>query len=194
MLSSSKNAVPDKPVFRTGLVRVLLVNVAVVPETYVSTLVTASCFIVPPSLTMIWSASAITTLDAEVFPSNTFNSVPVVVIAVEPFNLGDVKVLFVSVSVVARPTSVSVPVGMVTVPELLMLVITGVVSVLFVSVCVPVSVATLLSMASVMLLPLKLEVKPVPPNIPSTSESKSIEPLLLPSVMSKSSAVIAVST
>ena len=45
-----------------------------------------------------------------------------------------------------------------------------------------------------MLLPLRLEVKPVPPKIPNTSESKSIEPLLEPSVMSKSSAVIADST
>ena len=45
-----------------------------------------------------------------------------------------------------------------------------------------------------MLLPLRLLVKPVPPKIPNTSESKSIEPLLEPSVMSKSSAVIAAST
>ena len=86
-----------------------------------------------------------------------FNSVPVVVTAVEPFNLGCVSVLFVSV-------------------------------------CVPESVATVLSMERVMLLPLRAESTPVPPSIPSVSESKSIEPVLLPSVMSKSSAVRAVST
>ena len=66
--------------------------------------------------------------------------------------------------------------------------------VLFVSVCVPTSVATVLSIAMVMLLPLRVEVAPVPPKIPNASESKSIEPLALPSVMSKSSAVICVST
>jgi hypothetical protein len=37
---------------------------------------------------MIWSASTITTDDAEVSPSRIFNSAPVVVTAVEPFNLG----------------------------------------------------------------------------------------------------------
>ena len=134
-----------------------MVNVLVVPEKYVSSLVTAICFITPLSLTINWSLSCTTTEEAFVFPSKTFNSVPVVVIAVEPFNL-------------------------------------GVVSVLFVNVCVPVSVATVLSIASVMLLPLREEVIPVPPSKPNTSESKSIEPLLEPSVMSKSSAVILVST
>ena len=103
-----------------------------------SSLVTASCFIVPLSLSMIWSASTITTDDAEVSPSRMFNSVPVVVTAVEPFNLGCVSVLFVSV-------------------------------------CVPVSVATVLSIERVMLLPLRAESTPVPPSIPSVSESKSIE-------------------
>ena len=49
---------------------------------------------------------------------------------------GVVSVLFVSVSVVARPISVSVPIGKVSVPLLLMLAIVGVVSVLFVRVCV----------------------------------------------------------
>ena len=44
--------------------------------------------------------------------------------------------LFVSVSVVALPTSVSAPVGNVIVPEFEILLIIGVVSVLFVSVCV----------------------------------------------------------
>ena len=52
MLSSSLNAVPDNVPFSTGLVNVLLVSVAVVPEKYVSSLVTAICFIVPLSLTI----------------------------------------------------------------------------------------------------------------------------------------------
>ena len=160
--SSSKNALPETevfntPLFITGAVKVLLVNVAVVPEKYVSSLVTAICFIVPLSFTMNWSASTKTTELALVSPSKTLISVPVVVIAIEPLSLGAVSVLFVSV-------------------------------------CVPVSVVTVLSIASVILLPLRLEVKPVPPKIPNTSESKSIEPLLLPSVMSKSSAVSCVST
>ena len=50
--------------------------------------------------------------------------------------------LFVNVSVVARPTNVSVLVGKVNVPVLDMVEMMGLVSVLFVSVCVPVSVAT----------------------------------------------------
>jgi hypothetical protein len=50
--------------------------------------------------------------------------------------------LFVSVSVVARPTNVSVFVGNVSVPVLDIVEITGAVNVLFDSVCVPVSVAT----------------------------------------------------
>ena len=50
--------------------------------------------------------------------------------------------LFVSVSVVARPTNVSVLVGNVSVPVLDIVEMIGFVSVLFVSVCVPVSVAT----------------------------------------------------
>ena len=97
-------------------------------------------------------------------------------------------------SVVARPTNVSVDVGRLNVPVLLICAITGVVSVLFVSVCVPVSVTTVLSIERVISLPLREELTPVPPKIPSVSESKSIEPTVLPSVMSKSSAVIAAST
>ena len=53
--------------------------------------------------------------------------------------------LFVSVSVVARPTNVSVDVGKVNVPVFTMLEITGVVNVLLDSVCDPVSVTTELS-------------------------------------------------
>ena len=44
-------------------------------------------------------------------PSNKFISAPVAVILVVSFIFGVVNVLFVSVSVVARPTKVSVEVG-----------------------------------------------------------------------------------
>ena len=60
----------------------------------------------------------------------------VAVLIVGVVNAGEVKVLLVSVSVVARPTKVSVPVGTVIVPELLIDAITGVVKVLLVSVSV----------------------------------------------------------
>jgi hypothetical protein len=58
-------------------------------------------------------------------------------------------VLLVSVSVVFLPTRVSVEVGSVRRPVLLIDDITGVVSVLFVSVCDPVKVTTVLSIAIV---------------------------------------------
>jgi hypothetical protein len=51
-------------------------------------------------------------------------------------NVGLVNVLLVKVSVVALPTRVSVPVGIVIVPELEILAITGVVNVLLVKVSV----------------------------------------------------------
>ena len=57
--------------------------------------------------------------------------------------------LFVSVSAVARPTSVSVEVGSVKVPVFVIEEMTGVVSVLLVKVWLPVKVATVESMASV---------------------------------------------
>src|SRR5210317_343006 len=57
------------------------------------------------------------------------------------FKTAEVNVLLVNVSVVALPTNVSVLVGKVKVPVLLMLEMIGVVSVLFVSVSVPASVA-----------------------------------------------------
>jgi len=72
--------------------------------------------------------------------------------------------LFVSVSVVSLATNVSVDVGSVSVPVFIMLEITGVVSVLFVSVCVPDKVTTVESIAIVTAEdPLKLvPVRPVP--------------------------------
>ena len=87
---------------------------------------------------------------------------------------GDVNVLFVSVSVVARPTNVSVDVGSVSVPVLLMLEITGAVRVLLVSVCVPVSVVTVESIAKVTALPEPDVSIPVPPVKVSVSLSRSI--------------------
>jgi hypothetical protein len=63
--------------------------------------------------------------------------------------LAPLMVLLVSVSVVARPTKVSVEVGRVRVPVLLMLDITGAVRVLFVKVCDPVRVTTELPIAMV---------------------------------------------
>jgi hypothetical protein len=63
--------------------------------------------------------------------------------------VGLVNVLFVNVSVVALPTKVSVEVGNVSVPVLTIEAIVGVVSVLFVNVCDPVSVATVESIATV---------------------------------------------
>ena len=62
----------------------------------------------------------------------------------------------------------------------------GEVRVLLVSVCEPVRVATVLSIASVTLLPLAVEVTPVLPSTLRASESKSIEMLVVPSVRSKS--------
>ena len=59
-------------------------------------------------------------------------------------------VLFVSVSVVARPTKVSVLVGRVKVPVLTIVEMTGAVNVLLVNVCVPVNVATVESMLIVL--------------------------------------------
>ena len=79
--------------------------------------------------------------------------------------IGVVNVLFVNVSVVALPTKVSVEVGNVNVPVLLIEEIIGVVKVLFVKVCVPVKVATVLSMSKVIVEPETDEVNPVPPEI-----------------------------
>ena len=75
---------------------------------------------------------------------------------------GLVKVLFVRVSVVALPTNVSVDVGNVNVPVLEIDAMMGVVNVLLVNVCVPVKVATVLSMAMVPDAVIVPPVNPVP--------------------------------
>ena len=54
---------------------------------------------------------------------------------------GVVRVLFVNVSVVLRPTKVSVPTGIVTIPEFEIVEIIGVLRVLFCNVSVPARVA-----------------------------------------------------
>ena len=84
-------------------------------------------------------------------------------------------VLFVKVSVVALPTKVSVEVGKVNVPVLLIELMTGVVKVLFVKVWVPVSVATVESIATVKVLVAPVVSIPVPPAIVNVSLSKSID-------------------
>ena len=66
--------------------------------------------------------------------------------------------------------------------------------VLLVSVCVPVRVATVPSIAKVTLLPDAVDVIPVPPNNPKDSLSRSILIELLPSVKSRSCAVTCEST
>jgi hypothetical protein len=71
-------------------------------------------------------------------------------------------VLFVRVSVVALPTKVSVAVGRVTVPVLEMLEITGAVKVLLVKVWLPVSVATVESIAIVPVVVIVPPLNPVP--------------------------------
>jgi hypothetical protein len=70
--------------------------------------------------------------------------------------------LFVRVSVPVSVERVTVPVGIVTVPLLLIEVMTGVVNVLFVSVCDPVSVATVESIAIVPDEVIAPPVRPVP--------------------------------
>ena len=72
--------------------------------------------------------------------------------------------------------------------------LTALVKVLFVSVCEPASVVTVLSIASVTVLLVALESIPVPPATVSVSLSRSIAIVPLSVVMSRSSAVICVST
>ena len=87
-------------------------------------------------------------------------------------------VLFVSVSVVSLPTNVSVDVGKVIVPVFEIEEITGDVKVLFVSVCEPVTVATVLSISKVTVSFVTVEANPVPPakvNVPPVVKVSSVE-------------------
>jgi len=70
----------------------------------------------------------------------------------------------------------------------------GAVNVLFVRVCEPVNVATVLSIDNVTPVPDAAESIPVPPRIPKDSESRSISIDVEPSVTSKSCAVTCEST
>ena len=63
---------------------------------------------------------------------------------------------------------------------------TGAVRVLFVNVCAAVSLATVESTSKLTLVPVAVEVIPLPPNKPSVSESRSISIEFVPSVTSKS--------
>ena len=71
---------------------------------------------------------------------------------------------------------------------------TGADKVLLDSVCEPVSVATVESMAKVTPVPEAVESIPVPPKIPKDSESRSMSMLVEPSVTSRSCAVTCEST
>ena len=91
-------------------------------------------------------------------------TVPVVLIIVEPqtveapFIVAAERVLLVSVSVVLRPTRVSVVVGKLSVPVLTMVLITGAVIVLLVKVSTASRVATTPEVGKV-----AVELTPVPP-------------------------------
>ena len=84
----------------------------------------------PVPLTVLDADSVVNApVPAVVAPTDALSRVP-------PLIVGLVKVLLVSVSVVARATRVSVDVGNVNVPVLTMVAMTGAVSVLLVRVCV----------------------------------------------------------
>ena len=98
--------------------------------------------------------------------------------------LEPLMVLLVSVSVVSRATKVSVAVGSVNVPVLTMVAITGAVSVLLVSVWVPVRVTTVLSMEIVPVEVIGPPVRPVPVAMDVTPEPDARlvhAPLMYPS-------------
>jgi len=104
--------------------------------------------------------------------------------AIVPDSVLDVRftVLFVKVSVVALPTKVSVAVGKVTVPVLLIEEITGVVKVLFVNVCAVVrSAVTVVSIATEGIGPVPLvTVIPVPEVTAETSPASEEFTQLVP--------------
>ena len=92
-------------------------------------------------------------------------------------------VLLVNVSVVALPTNVSDDVGNVNVPVLLIVEITGAVNVLFVNVCEPDVVTTVLSIAKVTLSPYTVELIPVPPKNCNVSDSVMVDVVELSSAI-----------
>src|SRR6056300_824958 len=92
-------------------------------------------------------------------------------------------VLLVKVSVVSLPTNVSVLVGKVIVPLLLIVEIIGDVNVLFVSVCVPVVVTTVLSIAKVVVSPDTVELMPVPPKNCKVSPNEIVDDVELSSTI-----------
>jgi hypothetical protein len=130
-----------------GLVRVLFVRVSVVARpTIVSAVfgnvktigdagagrLSVVVFVVP---VIIWFAAfaAVTVVNR---PVDAVDAPIEALFIVPPLMAGLVRVLFVRVSVVARPTRVSVDVGSVNVPVFTIVEITGLVRVLFVSVSV----------------------------------------------------------
>ena len=108
---------------------------------------------VKPPLVEIAPEAMVPVVFIEVEPA--INEAPLIV---PPVMTGLVNVLLVKVSVVARPTKVSVLVGRVRVPVLTIVPIRGAVRVLFVSVSVAVSVTTTPETGNV-----AVEFTPVPP-------------------------------
>ena len=103
-------------------------SIAIVPE---SVVISRSCAVTCASTYALMDCCVAKWLAlSEVMSSSSLMDVPEIV----PFSTAEVRVLLVRVSVVARPTTVSVLVGRVSVPVLLMLLMTGAVSVLLVSV------------------------------------------------------------
>jgi hypothetical protein len=99
-------------------------------------------------------------------------------------NVGDVRVLFVRVSVVARPTRVSVEVGRVRVPVLLMEAIIGVVRVLLVRVEVEVVVTSVPEVGTVRaVLPVKVRAHEYAPTVENAPPKATIAPLYLKAVI-----------
>ena len=161
---------PDPVSSETALARLALVGVAKnvatpVPKPETPVLIGNPVVLVKTPLAGVPKAGAVNVGLVKVTPENVVTVAPKAtlvdpIVTVELVNaelpmLVNVFVdplidLFVSVSVVALPTKVSVLVGSVNVPVFVMVDITGLVNVLFVSVCVPVRVATtLVSMAIV---------------------------------------------
>ncbi len=127
----------------TTVVSMLTVPVAVIGlGTEVKPFPAVTEVTVPPPLgvAQVWSPRRKVVLFAVPDPNRAVPTVPVLIAsAVIELVVESEMVLFVSVSVVARPTKVSVAVGKVSVPVLEIVEMTGAVKVLFVKVCVSVS-------------------------------------------------------